>query len=381
MTTDGKPVEVIDTGLYNRTDSGPDFFNAKVKVDGILWVGNVEIHTKASDWYHHKHDNDKAYDNVILHVVENTDSIVTSADGTAIPTLVIPIAQSLKDNYAELLNSEKYPPCYKIIEDLPTLKVHAWLSALQTERLERKTRDIEHKIKIMNGSWEDAYFATLARNHGYGVNSDAFEEWARIMPMNAVAHHRDNLFQIEAIFLGQAGLLEHAAPQYAKEYAFLQKKFTLTPMDASHWKYKTRPQNHPHVRIMQLAKMYHEHRTGLRDLLECKTIEEVGKLYDFNGMKLTLFAINTVIPTMFAYCGVWIGNAKICAIGIRVSRHTTMHGLALNVNTDLSFFSGIVPCGLADADVTSVAEELGAPQDMDAVRDALAAALVRWLSL
>ena len=257
LTTDGKPVEIIDTGLYNRTDSGPDFFNAKVKIDGLLWVGNVEIHTKASDWFHHKHDNDKAYDNVILHVVEN--------------------------------------------EDLPTLKVHAWLSALQTERLERKTRDIENKVKVMNGSWEDAYFATLARNHGYGVNSDAFEEWARIVPMSAVAHHRDNLFQVEAIFLGQAGLLEHVAPQYAKEYAYLQKKFTLTPMEASHWKYKTRPQNHPHVRIMQLARMYYEHRTGLRDLLECKTIAEVGKLYDFNGMKLTLFTINTVIPTMFAY--------------------------------------------------------------------------------
>ena len=77
--------------------------------------------------------------------------------------------------------------------------------------------------------------------------------------------------------------------------------------------------------------------------------------------------------------GVWIGNAKICAIGVRVSRHTTMHGLALNVNTDLSLFSGIVPCGLADADVTSVAEELGAPQDMEAIRSLLAAALVRWL--
>ena len=301
LTTDGKPVEVIDTGLYNRTDSGPDFFNAKIKIDGLLWVGNVEIHTKASDWFHHKHDNDKAYDNVILHVVEHADARVSTSAGKDVPTLVIPIAQSLKDNYAELLNSEKYPPCYKIIEDLPTLKVHAWLSALQTERLERKTRDIENKVKIMNGSWEDAYCATLARNHGYGVNSDAFEEWARIIPMNAIAHHRDNLFQVEAIFLGQAGLLEHVAPQYAKEYAYMQKKFTLTPMDASHWKYKTRPQNHPHVRIMQLAKMYHEHRTGLRDLLECKTIAEVGKLYDFNGMKLTLFAINTVIPTMFAY--------------------------------------------------------------------------------
>lgn len=301
LTTDGKTVEVVDTGLYNRTDSGPDFFNAKIKIDGILWVGNVEIHTNASDWFHHKHDNDSAYNNVILHVVENADSTVTTADGIAIPTLVIPIAKELRDNYAELLNSEKYPPCYKIIEDLPHLKVHAWLSALQTERLERKTRDIEERVKRMNGSWEDAYFATLARNHGYGVNSEAFEEWAKTVPLSAVSHHRDDLFQIEALFLGQAGLLDHMEPKYAQEYSFLQKKFHLTPMDPSRWKYKTRPQNHPHVRLQQLAQMYHEHKTGLRDMLACKNTKDISNLYDFHGDKVTLFTINTVVPMMFAY--------------------------------------------------------------------------------
>lgn len=300
-TTDGKTVEVVDTGLYNRTDSGPDFFNAKIKIDDILWVGNVEIHINASDWFHHKHDNDSAYNNVILHVVENADSTVTTADGITIPTLVIPIPKELMDNYAELLNSEKYPPCYKIIEDLPHLKVHAWLSALQTERLERKTRDIEERVKRMNGSWEEAYFATLARNHGYGVNSEAFEEWAKTIPMSAISHHRDDLFQIEALFLGQAGLLDHVDQKYAQEYSFLQKKFHLTPMDGSRWKYKTRPQNHPHVRLLQLAGMYHEHRTGLRDLLACKNTKDVSKLYDFHGDKVTLFTINTVVPTMFAY--------------------------------------------------------------------------------
>ena len=301
QTTDGKTVEVIDTGLYNRTDSGPDFFNAKIKIDGILWVGNVEIHTNASDWFHHKHDNDSAYNNVILHVVENADSTVTTADGITIPTLVIPIPKELRDNYAELLNSEKYPPCYKIIPDLPHLKVHAWLSALQTERLERKTRDIEERVKRMNGSWEEAYFATLARNHGYGVNSEAFEEWAKTVPMSAISHHRDDLFQIEALFLGQAGLLDHAEQKYTQEYSFLQKKFHLTPMDGSRWKYKTRPQNHPHVRLLQLASMYYEHRTGLRDMLACKNIKDISKLYDFHGDKVTLFTINTVVPTMFAY--------------------------------------------------------------------------------
>jgi len=300
-TTEGEEVEVIDTGLYNRTGSGPDFFNAKLKIGGTEWAGNVEMHTKASDWYRHGHDSDKAYSNVILHVVEEADMEVMTAEGKTIATMVLPVAQELKDNYEELINTDKYPPCYKIIEDLPRLKVHAWLSALQTERLERKTRDIETKVKRLRGSWEEAYFSTLARNHGYGINSNAFEEWAGKIVLTEVGHHRDNLFQIEAYFLGQAGLLDHVEERYQKEYDFLQKKFRLTPMEASHWSYKTRPQNHPHVRIMQIAKMYYEHRTGIRDMLECENLKDIGKLYDFQGMKLTLFAINTVVPTMFAY--------------------------------------------------------------------------------
>ena len=137
---------------------------------------------------------------------------------------------------------------------------------------------------------------------GFGVNNDALEAWAMRIDLNKAAHHRDDLFQIEALFIGQAGLLDRVDEKYSKEYSYLQKKFGLEPMNNVMWKYlRTRPQNFPHVRVMELARMYHEQRTGLSQMLECKDVKAVGKLLGVKGSKLNLIVINTVIPIMFAY--------------------------------------------------------------------------------
>ena len=301
-TTEGESVEVIDAGVYNRSDAGPDFFNAKVRIGGMLWVGNVELHVKASDWYRHRHDSDTAYDNVILHVVETADFDVENSKGEKITTVVLPIPPRLCDSYQELLMADKYPPCHSIIPYIPRLKVHSWLSALQTERLEQKTGAIENRVKALGGSWDGGYFATLARSFGFGINGEAFEIWAMTNPTAAAGHHRDDLFMVEAIFLGQAGLLQRVDEKYTKEYEYLRKKFGLEPMDSTLWKYlRTRPQNFPHVRLLQLARMYHEQRTSLASLLECHSIDEIGRLYNIKGQKLQLLVINTAVPAIFAY--------------------------------------------------------------------------------
>ena len=205
QTTDGRVIEILDPGLHNR-NAGPDFFNAKVKIGGTLWVGNVEIHMKSSDWYRHGHDRDAHYNNVVLHVVALADMEAKTQDGNYLPQMVLQIPQPLKDNYEELLHNDQYPPCYRIIPDLTRLTVHSWMAALQTERLEQKTEAIQRRVDQCDGSWEDAYFVTLARNYGFGVNGEAFEQWALNVPLRAVGKHRDDLFQIEAIFLGLAGL-------------------------------------------------------------------------------------------------------------------------------------------------------------------------------
>lgn len=302
MTTDGRTVEVIDPGLYNSRDAGPDFFNSKVKVDGTVWVGNVEMHLKASDWFRHGHDRDEAYDNVVLHVVCDADMEVVTKSGRMPAQLILPLPKSLQQDYNHLLNVDKYPPCYERIPQIPRLKIHSWMSALETERLEQKTVAIAQRVEDASGSWENAYFQTLARNYGFGVNGDAFELWAKSMDMTKAAHYRDDLFQTEALFVGMAGLLDRVEERYAKEFAYLKHKYQLEPMSGTMWKYlRMRPQNFPHVRVLELARMYHEHRTGLSQLLDCKDVKAIGELLGVKGAKLNLLVINTAIPIVFAY--------------------------------------------------------------------------------
>ena len=288
-TTHHQKVEVIDPGLYNR-NAGPDFFNAKLKIDGTLWVGNVEIHDKASAWYLHNHEKDERYDNVILHVCGFIDLEAKNSKGEPLLQMQLSIPEHVLRHYKELLSIDQYPPCHQIIPALTQLTVHSWMSALQTERLSQKTEAIEHRVQQCNGDWENAYFMTLARNYGFGINGDAFERWALGIPLHSVDHHRDDLFQIEAIFMGQAGLLElNTIPErYQKdalndgylsklrnEYLYLAHKFSLTPMDFKLWRFlRLRPQNFPHIRISQLANLYYMRKASLSQLLEASSIKE-----------------------------------------------------------------------------------------------------------
>lgn len=338
-TTDNEEVEVLDPGLHNR-NAGPDFFNAKVKIGGQLWVGNVEIHDKASDWYLHGHEKDVHYNNVVLHVVGAADTQAETADGMRPPQVEMHVPDNIRQNYEELLKTDSYPPCYKIIPSLSRLMKHSWMSALETERLERKTEDIKRRAKLCGGSWEAAYFVTMARNYGFGINSDAMEQWALNIPLNEVGHHRDDIFQIEAFFMGQAGLLNplsiperHRTAALAddyffrlnNEYKYLAHKFSLESIDFHLWRFlRLRPQNFPHIRISQLANLYYQRRAGLSQLIECEDIKSVKTLittsvttywqthYAFgcesafsekhlSASSLNLLLINTVVPILFAY--------------------------------------------------------------------------------
>lgn len=348
-TAEGKLVEVIDPGLHNR-NSGPDFFNAKVKIDGTLWVGNVEMHDKASDWFAHGHDHDAHYDNVILHVVGEADAEAMTARGMMLPQLRLEVPQEVRNHYRELLSIDQYPPCYRIIPDLSKLMLHSWMSALQTERLEQKTEAIRQRADDCGSSWESAYFVTLARNYGFGINGEAFEAWAKTIPLHAVDHHRDNLFQIEALFMGQAGLLElDAVPERYREeasrdeyfarlrneYLYLAHKFGLHPMDHGLWRFlRLRPQNFPHIRISQLANLYFGRKASLSQLMDCTTVEQMEGILEtrvtpywethyifgsessknekhLSPFSLNLLMINTAIPMLFAY-GRHKSSDKLC---------------------------------------------------------------------
>ena len=341
-TTSGQPVEVIDPGLPNR-NAGPDFFNAKLKIDGTLWVGNVEVHMQASDWLRHGHNRDKAYDTVILHIVGDTDCEVYRTNGELVPQVLLSCPEPVRQRYDELRQAEIYPPCYSILGSLPKLTVHSWLSALQVERFGQKARSISRRLEQCNNHWEDVFFITLARNFGFGLNGDAFESWAGHLPFRAVDKHRDNLFQVEAFFLGQAGLLEEeiaGADAYyqklRKEFCYLRHKFGLpAPMSVEQWRFlHLRPGNFPHVRLAQLACLYHKERALFSRVMEAETLEAVKTILTaetspyweehFNFRKvsshrakrvgesaLNLIVINTVIPFLYTY-GLHKADEMLC---------------------------------------------------------------------
>lgn len=345
QTTNGLPVEVIDPGLQNP-NAGPDFFNAKLKINGILWVGNIEMHAHASDWFHHGHDSDKVYDSVILHVVGEADGEITRTNGEVIPQLQLTCPEHIRAHYHELCVADQYPACYPVLASLPKLTIHSWLTALQTERLEQKARLITQRLEHCNNNWEDAFFITLARNFGFGLNGDAFETWAGLLPLRAVDKHRNDLFQIEALFYGLAGLFEDTflkkeqedeySLRLCKEFRYLQRKFEFTRvMDATLWRFlRLRPENFPHIRLAQLAYLYQKGDKLFSRLLEAETLSEVRELlttrtsayweshYLFGQTSphkektlgersKNLIIINTVTPFLYTY-GLHKADERMC---------------------------------------------------------------------
>ncbi len=257
----GESVRVIDPGILNR-NSGPDFFNAKVKIGGKVWVGNIEIHMKASDWHRHGHDNDPAYENVILHVVALSDTFIIRKDGSEIPQLKVTLPEKFYQTFAHLTSTSPEIKCAPRLHEIDQMRRTDWLETLSIERIQQKGARLEETLKALNGDWNGACFITLARGLGFGLNGLPFEMLASSINLNHLRRHSDNILQMEAIFFGQAGLLDpmmHTTDQryqlMCREYQFLARKYSMKPIPKTAWKFsRTRPQNLPFRRIALLAK-------------------------------------------------------------------------------------------------------------------------------
>lgn len=305
-TVEGRDVEVIDPGM-SHADAGPDFFNAKVRIDGTVWAGNVEIHLSASDWYKHGHQADARYNNVILHVVTSADCSVQTQDGRSPLQLVLPIPDALRHGYQELLNDWDYPRCHRLVSSFPAMLVHSWMDALLVERLRERSDKVLARLEEVGGDWSRTLMVTLARNFGFSLNGDVFERWGYQLPLPALGKHRDDLLQVQALMVGTAGLLPQVRDErMAREYAYLAHKFNLTsPMEASQWRYlRTRPQNFPHVRILQLAQLFQRGTIDLSRLLETERVDDLRACFALKGLSpasIDLLLINTVVPVLYAY--------------------------------------------------------------------------------
>ncbi len=344
LTTDGREVEVTDPGLQNRYSDAPDFFNAKVKINGTLWVGNVVVTDKASNWYVKGKDKKKAYDNVVLVVAGVADTEILTSQGQHVAVMQMEVPKGVMERYKVLVSDEGQELCHqKASENGSSLTIRAWQSALQTERMEWQTDEVRRRVKEYGG-WDAAYFVTVARCFGMGVNGDLIERLATSLPLSVLERHADDLFQLEALFIGQAGLLElEIIPEkfhqdllmegyfgkLRNEYIYLSHKYSLRPVNGKLWEPmgSGRTASLP-VALSWLANMYYQRKTSLQTMLGCKSAKAIHDLLrvsatpywqmhnqfgqtikkserELTDERLNLIVINAVVPTIFAY-----GRAK-----------------------------------------------------------------------
>ena len=282
QTVEGESVEVVETG-YRNTDSGPDFLEARIQIGDKLWAGHVEIHVKASDWNRHGHQNDKAYQNVILHVVYENDTKATD-----LPTLELKghFDETLFANYQRFVLSKGWIPCEKSIAQVPVFTRLSWLDRMAVERLESKSETVTKILEANQFDWEDALYKLLMRYFGLKVNNEAFETLANLLPFKTLLKHADNLLQVEAMLFGCAGFFENDFTEeypllLKREFTVMKAKFNLVTLPAERWKFmRMRPSNFPTIRLAQMAQLIHKNRCLFSKIREAKNTAEVKALFD-----------------------------------------------------------------------------------------------------
>jgi hypothetical protein len=287
LTTDtGEKIEIIQIGQLN-TNAGPDFLEAKIKIDEILWAGNIEIHINSADWKVHKHDKNLAYNNVILHIVwENVDEIIRN-NGQKIPTISLKdkVNTKLLADYQALIDSPASIPCYSQFQKVNSITKMLMLEKILVNRLERKAEFVLNVLNSNDGNWEETTYQILAKTMGFGLNSIPFERLAQLVPLKILQKHSNSLNSIEAMLFGTAGFLESPVDDYSfsleKEFKFIKAKYGITHQILKHeWKYmRLRPANFPTVRISQFAQIIQNTKSLFSYFLLFDDIEMLKKMF------------------------------------------------------------------------------------------------------
>ncbi len=335
QTVDGDAVYVVSVGTRNY-DSGPDFLDARIRIGNTLWVGHVEIHVNASDWFRHGHQNDDAYKNVILHVVYCNDT-----ERLAIPTVEIKgkFDEGIYKRYYSCLKSRQWIPCEKMIAGTQQFTWLSWLERIVVERLETEVKDIFSKLANNNFDWEETVYQRIMRYCGLKVNNAAFERLAMMLPLRILRKHLDNALQVEAMFFGCAGFLEQEFTEsypvlLQREFKILKSKFNLSVMPMAYWKFlRLRPPNFPTIRLAQMASIVCARDNLFSKLLVVSDLDALRNLFNvevntywdthfqfgrpstekkkkLGATAINVLIINAVIPAMFSY-GIYHDNQEL----------------------------------------------------------------------
>lgn len=328
VTTLNETIKIIHPGFHN-IHSGPDFSDSRLEIGGTLWAGNVEIHLNASDWFKHGHQHDEAYNNVILHVVCKDDA-PEQIPGMPVCELAGRIDLNLAAAYEKFIASGRFVPCVDLLDKISEIDMSLWLERMLIEKLEEKADYIQEILNSTQNDWEEVLYRMLSRSFGFSVNALPFEILSRSISWKILAHHADNVFQLEALLFGQAGMLSHDlidtyGQELFMEYSFLRKKYNLVPMQPSIWKFlRMRPVNFPTIRISQLAHLLSKNAGLLSRVTKIGSIDELMEVFDIQASsywdnhfifdKMTrgktkllgassanLLIMNAILPFMFVY--------------------------------------------------------------------------------
>ncbi len=330
-TVNGESVSIKKLGEHNH-NAGPDFFNAQLSIDSQVWAGNVEIHIKSSDWYVHNHEVDKAYDNVILHVVWEHDTEIFRKNNSEIPTLELKhyVNKSLLGNYQKLMQSKSWINCESNFSEVDDFLLNNWLDRLYIERLEEKSEAIEQLLEQSSNDWEAVLFKMLLKNFGLKVNGESFSSLASSFDFSVVRKIQNNVLDIEALLFGQSNLLEEDVQDVyyldlKERYKFLKQKFKLNNQGVLPVQFfRLRPPNFPSIRLSQFANLCALEQNLFSRVIDFKTKADYYNLlkkevtdfwkthYTFSKVSkkskkqltesfIDLIIINTIIPLKFSY--------------------------------------------------------------------------------
>ena len=332
-TSGGESLQIIHPGNHNN-NQGPDFLNAKIKCGNTVLAGNIEVHIRASEWEAHGHSKDPNYQNVILHVVLREDKKLN----LPFPTLVLEerLSALLLEKYDRMMQVQRFIPCEEHLPAIAPLIIDSWKGRLFIERLQDRATVIHCMLKENDHHWEESFWQLLARNFGVPINSDAFERIAQTLPLRVLAKHRDRLLQLEALLMGQAGLLDKEfnadyPTMLQKEFRFLKKKYSLVEATIPVHFLRMRPANFPTLRLSQLASLVHQSAHLFSRIREANDVKEIlqlltvsandywhyhyifGEKCAFKEKKLgdqmaRNIILNSVIPMLYAYG--WYNNTE-----------------------------------------------------------------------
>lgn len=287
-TTEGQQVEIQEGGYHNH-DAGPDFQEALVRIDQQQWAGQVEIHIRSSDWDRHGHQNDHAYDNVILHVVYEHDRAIATSRGTILPTVELRGRFDEYEywRYEQLISTQASIPCAPQVGELDQFQLLQTLERSLVERFQERSRQIHEILSYHKGDWSLSFYRWMGYGLGLKVNAAPMLTLTRLIPPGYLAKIRGESWRVEALLLGTSGLLsgvegEEAYPQkLAQEYDFLRRKFDLSTMEAAQWRYsRLRPPAFPDLRIVQLGAIFHRQPDLWARILETRDVTELVDLLD-----------------------------------------------------------------------------------------------------